>query len=150
MNQLIQQIEKEHLSIIQKENNNKAKNFNVGDDVIVSVTIPASTEKGARNQNNRVQNITGRCIGIRNKSSSAATFKLLKLDGTKVIMVFSLYSPLISVTVKTAGYARRAKLNYLIARTGKALRIRTKKVIKIKKTITAVNNNKENTKNVSI
>jgi large subunit ribosomal protein L19 len=127
MNQLIQQIEREHIRKISSLD--KYKNFNVGDDIIVNITIMG--EKGSR-----IQKFTGRCIGIRNKLSSRATFKVLKLEGTKVVRSFPLYSPLISIEVKTKGYARRAKLNYLIAKSGKALRIRMPKIIKVKKNST--------------
>lgn len=126
MNQIIQQIEREFISKINATN--KYENLNVGDDIIVNVKIPA--EKGAKNTNSRLQKFTGRLIGFRNRLSTGGTFKVLKLEGTKVVRTFSLYSPLISIDVKTRGYARRAKLNYLIKQSGKALRIRTKKVAK--------------------
>lgn len=126
MNQIIQQIEKEFITKINATN--KYENLNVGDDIIVNVKIPA--EKGAKNTNTRIQKFAGRLIGFRNRLSTACTLKVLKLEGTKVIRTFSLYSPLISIEVKTKGYARRAKLNYLIKQSGKALRIRIKKVAK--------------------
>lgn len=126
MNQIIQQIEGDFIKKIGATD--KYKNLNVGDDIIVNVKIPA--EKGAKNTAGRIQKFAGRLIGFRNRLSTGATFKVLKLEGTKVIRTFSLYSPLISLEVKTKGYARRAKLNYLINQSGKALRIRIKKVAK--------------------
>ena len=133
MNQIIQKIEREFITSINATG--KYENLNVGDDIIVNIKIPA--EKGAKNTSGRIQKFSGRLIGFRNRLSTGGTFKVLKLEGTKVIRTFSLYSPLISVDVKTKGYARRAKLNYLIEQSGKALRIRIKKTAKkIKKTTT--------------
>jgi ribosomal protein L19 len=125
MNQIIQQIERDQIN---KISNSNKKNFKVGDDIIVSIYIPP--EKGSKSTVGRTQKITGRCIGIRNEKSTGCSFKVLKLEGTKSVFIFNLYSPLISVNVKTSGYARRAKLNYLKERSGKGLRIRTKKVAK--------------------
>jgi ribosomal protein L19 len=125
MNQIIQQIERDHINKISIANK---KNFKVGDDIIVSIYIPS--EKGAKSNGGRTQKIIGRCIGIRNEKSTGCTFKVLKLEGTKSVSIFHLYSPLISVAVKTVGYARRAKLNYLIGKSGKALRIRIPKIAK--------------------
>jgi len=127
MHQLIQQIEKEH--ILQMSSSIKSQGFNVGDDIIVNIKIP--DKNGFR-----IQKFTGRCIGIKNKCSTSCSFKVLKLEGTKVVRLFPLHSPLISVDLKTKGYVRRAKLNYLIKQSGKALRIRTPKIVKHKKTKT--------------
>ena len=122
MNQIIQQIEKEHINKISFLD--KHSNLHVGDDIIVRIQIPTE----GKSTSSRTQKFIGRLIGIKNRLSSACTFKVLKLEGTKVIRIFSLYSPLIEIDVKTQGHARRSKLNYLINRTGKSLRIKTKRV----------------------
>ena len=126
MNQIIQQINKEHINTISSPN--KHELLHVGDDIIVNIKILA--DKNAKNTNSRIQKFVGRVIGVKNRLSPSCTFKVLKLEGTKVIRIFSLYSPLISIEIKTPGHSRRAKLNYLIKQSGKALRIRTKKIPK--------------------
>lgn len=128
MNQLIQQIGREHIARINPINKND--NFNVGDDVAVQVAY------GKTPNVTRSQIFEGRCIGIRNRNSTSATIKVLKLGSIKVIRIFPIYSPSVKITVATKGYARRAKLNYLQYKTGKQARIRIKKIARNKKNTT--------------
>lgn len=125
MNQLIQKIEKQHIESLGFSQ--KRFNFKVGDDIVVKIKVP--DKNGFR-----IQNFTGRCIAIKSPISSGSNFTVIKHQGTKVIRIFPMFSPLIEgVEVKTVGYARRAKLYYLKNRSGKSARIREPKIIKEKK-----------------
>ena len=106
------------MSVIAKINQEQMKKevtaFNVGDSVRVH-TIVKEGEK------ERVQIFTGIVIG-RKGSLINATFTVRRISyGEGVERVFPLHSPRIAkVEVETPGTARRAKLNYLRKRTGKA------------------------------
>jgi len=88
--------------------------FNVGDSVRVH-TIVKEGEK------ERVQIFTGIVIGRKGRDINE-TFTVRRISyGEGVERVFPIHSPRISkVEVETEGTARRAKLNYLRKRSGKA------------------------------
>lgn len=88
--------------------------FNVGDSVRVH-TIVKEGEK------ERVQIFTGIVIGRKGRDINE-TFTVRRISyGEGVERVFPIHSPRIAkVEVETAGTARRAKLNYLRSRSGKA------------------------------
>ncbi len=106
------------MSIIAKINQEQMKKeptkFNVGDSVRVH-TIVKEGEK------ERVQIFAGIVIGKKGIHLSE-TFTVRRISyGEGVERVFPIHSPRISkVEVETAGYARRAKLNYLRNRKGKS------------------------------
>ena len=104
--------------IIEKINNAQLKTdrngFNVGDSICVH-TIVKEGEK------ERIQKFTGVVIG-RKGTAINASFTVRRISyGEGVERVFPLHSPRISkITVESQGAVRRAKLNYLRHRTGKA------------------------------
>jgi large subunit ribosomal protein L19 len=77
----------------------------------------------------RLQAFEGVCIARRG-SGVSATFTVRKIsNGVGVERIFPLHSPMIGdVKVVRRGQVRRAKLYYLRALTGKATRIRERKV----------------------
>ncbi len=105
-------------NIIEKINKSQLKSdrngFNVGDTICVH-TIVKEGEK------ERIQKFTGIVIGRRGTDINAA-FTVRRISyGEGVERVFPLHSPRISkITVDNAGSVRRAKLNYLRHRSGKA------------------------------
>lgn len=122
MNQLIQKIETQHIASLGFAK--QRFNFKVGDDVIVGIKVP--DKNGFR-----IQKFTGRCIAITKPNSINSVFTVIKHQGTKVIRKFPMFSPLVdSVSVKTVGFSRRAKLYHLIDKNGKAARIREPKITK--------------------
>ena len=104
--------------IIEKINNAQLKTdrngFNVGDSICVH-TIVKEGEK------ERIQKFTGVVIG-RKGTAINASFTVRRISyGEGVERVFPLHSPRISkIVVENHGSVRRAKLNYLRNRTGKA------------------------------
>ena len=104
--------------LIEKINNSQLKSdrsgFNVGDSICVH-TIVKEGEK------ERIQKFTGIVIARRGTDINAA-FTVRRISyGEGVERVFPLHSPRISkITVENKGAVRRAKLNYLRNRTGKA------------------------------
>ena len=104
--------------IIEKINNAQLKTdrngFNVGDSICVH-TIVKEGEK------ERIQKFTGVVIGRRGTAINAS-FTVRRISyGEGVERVFPLHSPRISkIVVENHGSVRRAKLNYLRNRTGKA------------------------------
>ncbi len=104
--------------IIEKINQSQLKAdrnvFNVGDTVCVHAIVKEGDKE-------RVQKFTGVVIGRRGTDINAS-FTVRRISyGEGVERVFPLHSPRIAkIVVETQGAVRRAKLNYLRNRTGKA------------------------------
>ena len=94
--------------------------FNVGDQVKIHVKI----KEGARE---RIQIFEGFVLKKQN-GGIGATFTVRKIaSGVGVEKTFPINSPKIEkVEVVKHGFARRAKLNFMRERTGKAARMRSK------------------------
>jgi large subunit ribosomal protein L19 len=92
--------------------------FRIGDTLDVGVRI----QEGNRT---RVQTFTGTCIA-RKGSGNRETFTVRRIvQGEGVERVFPLHCPSIeSIKVVRRGRVRRAKLNYLRERTGRAARVK--------------------------
>ena len=105
-------------NIIEKINKSQLKSdrngFNVGDTICVHTIVKEGDKE-------RVQKFTGIVLGRRG-SDINASFTVRRISyGEGVERVFPLHSPRIAkITVENAGSVRRAKLNYLRARSGKA------------------------------
>jgi len=96
--------------------------FRPGDTVRVNVRVKEGDKE-------RIQAFEGVCIARRGAGVSA-TFTVRKVsNGVGVERIFPLHSPMLAdVTVVRRGRVRRAKLFYLRSLTGKATRIRERKV----------------------
>jgi large subunit ribosomal protein L19 len=96
--------------------------FRAGDTVRVNVRVREGDKE-------RLQAFEGVCIARRG-SGVSATFTVRKISsGVGVERIFPSHSPMISdITVVRRGRVRRAKLYYLRNLTGKASRIKEKKV----------------------
>lgn len=96
--------------------------FRAGDTLRVSVRV-------VEGEKERLQAFEGVCIARRG-SGVSETFTVRKVsNGVGVERIFPVHSPMISeITVVRRGRVRRAKLYYLRHVTGKATRIREKKV----------------------
>ena len=96
--------------------------FRAGDTVRVNVRVKEGDKE-------RVQAFEGVVIARKGEGVSA-TFTVRKIsNGVGVERIFSLHSPMLeSVNVVRRGRVRRAKLFYLRELTGKATRIKEKKV----------------------
>ena len=112
MNEIIREIEQAQL----KET---VDAFNVGD----TVKVYGKIKEGNRE---RVQVFEGTVLKIQG-GSNRETFTVRKLsNGIGVEKTFPLHSPKIEkIEVVRRGRVRRAKLNYMRQRTGKAARIRS-------------------------
>jgi len=88
--------------------------FNVGDTICVHTIVKEGDKE-------RVQKFTGIVMGFRGTDINA-NFTVRRISyGEGVERVFPLHSPRIAkITVENAGSVRRAKLNYLRGRSGKA------------------------------
>jgi len=104
-------------SIEQDYMKSKIPHFRIGDTLDVGVRI----REGNRE---RVQVFTGVCIG-RKGGGNRETFTVRRIvQGEGVERVFPLHSPSIeSIKVVRRGRVRRAKLNYLRQRKGRASRV---------------------------
>ena len=113
MNEIIKNIEAAQL----KEN---VAQFNVGD----TVKVHAKIKEGNRE---RIQVFEGLVLKKQNGGVSE-TFTVRKISsGVGVEKTFPLHSPKIEkIEVTRKGSVRRAKLNYMRERTGKAAKIKTK------------------------
>lgn len=111
MNEIIKKIETAQL----KEG---AKTFNVGD----TVKVHAKIKEGTRE---RIQIFEGTVLKIQG-GSTRATFTVRKnSNGVGVEKTWPLHSPTIEqVEVVRKGKVRRAKLNYLRDRVGKAAKVK--------------------------
>ena len=96
--------------------------FRAGDTVRVNVRVKEGDKE-------RVQAFEGVCIARRGAGVSAS-FTVRKIsNGVGVERIFPLHSPMLAdVAVVRRGRVRRAKLFYLRALTGKATRIKERKV----------------------
>jgi large subunit ribosomal protein L19 len=96
--------------------------FRAGDTVRVNVRVREGDKE-------RLQAFEGVCIARRG-SGVSATFMVRKIsNGIGVERIFPLHSPMIAdITVVRRGMVRRAKLYYLRNLTGKATRIKERKV----------------------
>ena len=106
----------------QKEWMKQVPAFRAGDTLRVSVRVREGDKE-------RLQAFEGVCIARRG-SGVSASFTVRKIsNGVGVESIFPLHSPMIAeVAVLRRGRVRRAKLFYLRSLTGKATRIREKKV----------------------
>jgi large subunit ribosomal protein L19 len=96
--------------------------FRAGDTVRVNVRVREGDKE-------RVQAFEGVCIARRG-SGVSATFTIRKIsNGVGVERIFPSHSPMIAdVSIVRRGRVRRAKLYYLRHLTGKATRIKERKV----------------------
>lgn len=96
--------------------------FHVGDTVRVDVKIVEGTRE-------RIQSFEGIVLKIQGEGNRK-TFTVRKISsGIGVERTFPLYSPkIVDIKVLRLGKVRRAKLNYLRDRVGKAARVKEKKV----------------------
>ncbi len=115
MNQFIEQYEKENVK------NESFSSVNVGDTVVVHKEI-------SEGKKSRIQRFQGLIIKRSGQySRSSVTIRKI-VDGIGVEKTFLLSSPLIkNIEVVSRGKARRARLNYLRDRKGKAA-LRVKKI----------------------
>ena len=98
--------------------------FRAGDTVRVNVRVKEGDKE-------RIQAFEGVCIARRGAGVSE-TFTVRKVsNGVGVERIFPVHSPMLeSITVVRRGAVRRAKLYYLRDVTGKAARIKERKVIR--------------------
>ena len=115
MNEIIKQIEEEQLKA-------EVPEFRVGD----TVRVHAKIKEGEKE---RIQVFEGTVLKIQN-GSNRTTFTVRKFsNGVGVEKTWPLHSPNVEkVELVRAGKVRRAKLNYLRGRIGKAAKV--KEVIK--------------------
>ena len=101
--------------------------FRPGDTVRVNVRVKEGEKE-------RVQAFEGICIAKKGGGVSE-TFTVRKVsNGVGVERIFPLHSPMIAeINVVRRGVVRRAKLYYLRDVTGKASRIKERKVIRVPK-----------------
>jgi len=106
----------------QKEWMKEVPAFRAGDTLRVSVRVREGDKE-------RLQAFEGVCIARRG-SGVSASFTVRKIsNGVGVERIFPLHSPMIAeIAVLRRGRVRRAKLFYLRSLSGKATRIREKKV----------------------
>src|SRR3954465_13908955 len=96
--------------------------FRAGDTVRVNVRVKEGEKE-------RVQAFEGVCIARRGSGASAAFTRRKISNRVGVERIFPLHSPMLAdINVVRRGRVRRAKLYYLRHLTGKATRIREKKV----------------------
>ena len=131
MTNLVQKFEEDQIARI--AGNKKFPDFQAGDIVEVKVRII----EGA---NERKQAFQGLCIARKNNGINS-TFTVRKIShGEGVERLFPLYSPRVeSIEVIRQGIVRRAKLYYMRNLTGKAARIKEKRV-SVQKNVAEKNN----------
>lgn len=105
----------------------KVPQFAIGDTVDVHTRILEGDKE-------RIQVFSGVVIA-RASSGTRATFVVRRIvNGEGVERKFPLHSPKIAdVVVKRSGIVRRAKLYYLRDRIGKAVKLRERKTVQVKK-----------------
>ena len=110
--------------VTQEYKKNDIPDFNIGDTVRVHVKI-------VEGQRERIQVFEGYVLKRQNGGVSE-TFTVRRLsEGIGVEKTFPLHSPRIDkIEVVRKGRVRRAKLNYMRERTGKAARIKAAKTAK--------------------
>ena len=113
---VIAQLEAEEIQRLGKS----IPDFSPGDTVIVNVKVVEGERK-------RIQAYEGVVIAKRNRGLNSSFIVRKVSSGEGVERTFQTYSPLIaSMEVKRRGDVRRAKLYYLLDRSGKSARIREK------------------------
>lgn len=114
MNEKIAKIEKQNMKASVPE-------FNVGDTVKVDVRV-------IEGKRERIQVFEGTVLKIQG-TGSRKTFTVRKISsGIGVERTFPIHSPKIeNITVVRQGKVRRAKLNYLRDRVGKAAKVKEKR-----------------------
>lgn len=102
--------------------NKELPKFKAGDNITVNYKIVEGNKE-------RIQSFKGDVLK-RQGTGFTATFTVRKIsDGVGVERVFPLYSPNIdSIVLNKVGKVKRAKLYYLRTRSGKAARIKEKRV----------------------
>ena len=116
---ILQKFEKKQLAKWSKDR--KISEFDIGDTVSVSVKI----------QETRTQDFTGIVIAKKNRGINSSFLVRALIHKVWVERRFMLYSPVITaIKILKKGVVRRAKLYYLRGKTGKAVRIPEKKIIK--------------------
>jgi large subunit ribosomal protein L19 len=105
--------------------NDAVQKVQVGDNVTVYVRINV----GDRNE--RVQMVRGTVIRLRNGGQNESfTVRRIASNGVGVERTFLVRSPRIEkIEVHSHGHVRRAQLYFLRSRTGKASRLRTKRLV---------------------
>jgi len=116
MSALIEKVEAEY-----KERRSSFPAFNPGDTINVHVKIKEGNKE-------RIQQFQGVVLQIKNKGGNGESFTVRKVaSGTGVQRIFPFLSPNIDkIEVVRRGKVRRAKLNYLKGKQGKAARIKEK------------------------
>lgn len=107
--------------------------FKVGDHVSVGVLIREPAPPGSKNKEprTRVQNFIGDVIAMGGKGLGKAFTVRRVVQGEGVERVFPFHSPLVTeVKVLRHGDVRRAKLYDLREKSGKAARIKERRVMK--------------------
>ena len=117
MNKWVQRVETPRLEELKSENRSSVS---VGDTVKVGVQI----REGDRT---RVQNYQGTVIR-QHKNGVKSTFTVRRVfQGIGIERIFPLYSPaIVKIEVLAHGKVRRAKLNFLRNKKGKAARLKAK------------------------
>ncbi|MBR0374076.1 MAG: 50S ribosomal protein L19 [Mogibacterium sp.] len=110
--------------VTQEYKKDNIPDFNIGDTVRVHVKI-------IEGQRERIQVFEGYVLK-RQGGGVSETFTVRRLsEGVGVEKTFPLHSPRVEkIEVVRKGHVRRAKLNYMRERTGKAAKVRTAKTAK--------------------
>ena len=117
MNKWIEKIEAPQLDKLKTE---EKASINIGDTVKVGVQI----REGDRT---RVQNYQGIIIRRHNNGLKSTITVRRIFQGVGIERIFPLYSPaIVKIEVLAQGKVRRAKLNFLRNKKGKAARLRAK------------------------
>ncbi len=114
----------------------KFPEFQVGDTIDVAQVIKEGDKE-------RIQMFRGDVIGFHTKGiSTTFTVRKIGANGIGVERIFPYYSPNVNdVKIVKRGRVRRAKLNYLRDRIGKAARVQEKILTKEEKTELNTSNN---------
>ena len=117
MNKWIQKIETPQLEKLKSE---EKSSVNIGDTVKIGVQI----REGDRT---RVQNYQGTIIRRHNNELKSTITVRRIFQGVGIERIFPLYSPaIVKIEVLAQGKVRRAKLNYLRNKKGKAARLKAR------------------------
>ena len=117
MNKWIQKVDAPRLEELKSENRSS---INIGDTVRVGVQI----REGDRT---RVQNYQGTIIRRHNNGIKSTITVRRIFQGVGIERIFPLYSPaIVKVEVVAQGKVRRAKLNFLRNKKGKAARLKAR------------------------
>lgn len=115
MTDLLKEIEKDELR-------NDLPKFDIGDTLKISLKIIEGDKQ-------RTQVFTGLVVNKKGGGSNASFIVHRVAYGYAMQKVFPLHSPkIISIEVVKKGRVRRARLNYLCGKTGKAAKVKERKV----------------------